>query len=40
MARFLILKFPILLKLNFNKGQFKTNIKFWLFQKIANLAVK
>ena len=39
MVRFLKIKFLIILKLNFNGGQFyEKNIKFWLFQKIVNFA--
>ena len=39
MARFLKFKFLIIIKLNFNGGQFyEKNVKFWLFQKIENLA--
>ena len=40
-GRFLKFKFLIIIKLNFNRGQFyKKNIKFWLFLKIVNFAVK
>ena len=41
MARFLIFKFQIILKFNFNGGQFyKKNCKFWILQKIVNFALK
>ena len=38
-VQFLKFKFLTTIKLNFNGGQFyKKNIKFWLFQKIVNIA--
>ena len=38
-VQFLKFKFLIIIKWNFNGGQFnKKNIKFWLFQKIVNFA--
>ena len=41
MVRFLNFKFLIIIKLNFNGDQFyKKNVKFWLFQKIVNFAMK